>query len=173
MATLHSKFVDGLLSKYNLTENDLKDYIENPDRQHILEGNNFCVCGHRIRNARYLMHRDGIQTEIDELMIGTCCIMQFCDKEQRGKHCEKCKAKHNNRLDNLCNTCRKLCTNDNCNGTRRINTNVCTKCYFYELNKHNIANGITKKCKDCGRDSKQFIRCYNCNAKNGLKNKNG
>lgn len=122
---LHKKFINGLQVKYGLNQNSLKDYIENPERREKLEKPEVCVCGHKILNARYLEHRDGLKSNIDNIMIGNCCIKQFISKEQQGKHCSRCKAKHRNRLDNLCNKCRGLCaTCDN----PKLN-NYTTSCY--------------------------------------------
>jgi len=198
---LHTSFINGLQTKYGLTEEDLKEYIENPDRKEKLEEYESCVCGHKIINARYIMHRDGISTDIDEIMIGNCCIRQFCDKEQRGKHCDKCKKKHHNRLDNLCNACRLLCVNDNCINKRYKNIDTCKECYLEALerernNKTCIDCGKTnnkyircdtcikiyvdelerqrnnKNCIDCLKPSKQYIRCFNCNEKEKNKKSN-
>lgn len=124
---LHSKFKLGLSSKYSLTEEDLKEYIEDVKRREILDIQDLCVCGHKINNVRYLMHRDGIKSDIDNIKIGNCCIRQFIDKEQRGKHCDICKAKHNNRLDNLCKNCRILCIECHKN-KKAVNKDICFHC---------------------------------------------
>ena len=140
--TLHKKFIKGLYDKYALTEDSLQEYIENRARRSILKTEGQCVCGHKIINARYLEHRDGTKTEIDEIKIGNCCITQFTSKEQRGKHCEKCKGKHNNRLDNLCNTCRKVCTNDKCNNTRAWKESKCYACLCLKAKKEQNNNFV-------------------------------
>ena len=158
---LHTNFINGLLTNYGLTEEDLKEYIENPDRKEKLEEYESCVCGHKIINARYIMHRDGISSDIDEIMIGNCCIRQFCDKEQRGKHCDKCKKKHHNRLDNLCNACRLLCVNDNCINKRYKNTDTCKECYLEALERERN----NKTCIDCGKTNNKYIRCDTCDNK--------
>ena len=44
---LHTSFINGLLTNYGLTEEDLKEYIENPDRKEKLEEYGHCVCGQR------------------------------------------------------------------------------------------------------------------------------
>lgn len=123
---LHSKFVSGLQAKYGLCENDLKDYIENAERKETLSVADVCICGHKIINARYLMHKDGINSSIDNLMIGNCCIKQFIDKDNVGKHCDRCKQKHKNRLDNICNSCRLLCVD--CDNKKMKNNNLCRSC---------------------------------------------
>jgi hypothetical protein len=131
---LHTKFIKGLKAKYNLCETDLKDYIENTKRKEILSSPSVCICGHKIHNARYLMHKQGLKSNIDDIMIGNCCIKQFIDKEQRGKHCDICQIKHHNRLDNLCKKCRALCINCH-HYTKAQNSQICYFCKITQLEK--------------------------------------
>jgi hypothetical protein len=72
-----------------------------------------CVCKHTIKENCYISNPD--ETEL--IVIGNCCIKKFIDK--KGRTCSNCKHPHNNRKDNLCNTCRKA---KRCRGCKQILT---------------------------------------------------
>jgi hypothetical protein len=59
----------------------------------------YCTCGHRIQNLRFVQHGDII------VQLGSCCIKRFIPKENRGKRCTICDAYHQNRTKEVCTTC--------------------------------------------------------------------
>lgn len=111
---LSKRFQTGL-KKYNLTIEDIKKnwfYIGGESKIHNNhfkryyhneeqpEHENFCVCGHRIKNNCWIS--DGVFT----LSIGENCVNKFIPS-RRSRLCFECNAPHRNRKDNLCMKCRR------------------------------------------------------------------
>ncbi len=116
MALFSKRFENGL-AKYDICLEDLRENwkycggetgrhlnyynIVCPDEE-ILEHEDKCVCGHRIKENCYITDGRFIIT------IGNCCIKKFLKNTTRT--CELCGASHRNRKDNRCKTCRNLVT---------------------------------------------------------------
>ena len=112
--TLSKAFKTGLMEKYKMTLEELKDYeycggdMGRHYRYWILRYPNTpppskefeCVCYHRIVENCYITNG----TEL--LVIGNCCIQKFVTKCTRT--CERCGEPHRNRTINRCNVCRDI-----------------------------------------------------------------
>jgi len=127
---LSKAFIEGLKTKHNLTYDEVKTWIfcgghadssrcaQTPSEFTAYENYfrlcfpntpfpaivNTCVCEQSLMHNCYI--RKDINSPIGEiLIIGSCCIKRFIDSGKVRK-CEKCAADHNNRSNNLCNSCR-------------------------------------------------------------------
>jgi hypothetical protein len=162
---VHQKFKEGLTA-LGISENDLSYFKycggnKGSHKNYFLMQNmindapldvEFCICGHKIKEQCYLAD---IREEYRVLSIGNCCIKRFIPVENQGRQCERCGERHRNRSDNLCNGCRSLCTTNGCNNTKAYQRQICQQC----INRQNN----NKSCVNCGRPSKQYIRCFSCN----------
>tara|TARA_R110000744_G_scaffold18970_8_gene50409 strand:+ start:1733 stop:2236 length:504 start_codon:yes stop_codon:yes gene_type:complete len=95
----------------------------------------YCLCGHWIRENCFIYRKRNEKT-IDIRVIGNCCITLY---DLSGKHCEMCDAVHQNRKDNLCNTCRKevkdtekrKLTHCKCGQKKKKKHPLCYYCYTH------------------------------------------
>ena len=143
---LHARFLNGL-SKYNIPENDIINYIYAgcvDDLDDIDKTNNvmipndkteitgFCVCDTPIKRIKFIMRKDDVDRKL--YITGSCCIKQFIPTGMN-KTCSTCFAIHRNRKVDLCNGC-------------RVDKKLKLK----------------KKCKICQviYRSKIFDECYDC-----------
>lgn len=112
--SLSDRFIEGL-KKYNITYNEILNsewkYVGGDSKEHlryfklcckgckIPEHEDYCICGHAIKNNCYIKKGEQI------LILGNCCIKKFVPKSSRT--CETCNNTHKNRTINKCNDCRK------------------------------------------------------------------
>ena len=109
-----SKRFENGLKKYGLTIEDLNDfyYIGGEHKQHkayynlftnnnkLPKHNNYCICGHKIKNNCYISNGDIV------LPIGESCILRFLQNRKK-RICPVCFCPHRNRIKtNLCNVCK-------------------------------------------------------------------
>lgn len=153
---LHKKFIEGLKQTYGLNPIDLDDYYyiggdfnpyddtafryfklckaSNPNKFVnfiIPEHKTHCVCGHPIFYNHWLFNNINSNT----LVIGSCCMKQFCLNGHR--NCGYCGNPHKNRVVNRCNDCRKgLC-------------DTCNEYCFKQQTKCHLHGGKLKKCDNC------------------------
>ena len=116
---LSQRFLEGL-KRYNLKFEEIKNpqkwkprggnqgagkrYFEQcfPDWE-MPEQQDSCVCGHRIKDNRYLYNE-----ETDRfLVLGNCCIKRFLPQTGT-KRCEDCNEPHKRRKVNLCEDCERV-----------------------------------------------------------------
>lgn len=124
---LSKKFYNGLLQKYNLKEEDLKNY-QYAGKSSKKEPNGCnkwrlfwqskliklelpilvkkCICDTSFLINHYLVHNDfnNVDSKFQILIIGSCCQLAFND-DKLFLHCEICSKKHQRRLSNLCMDC--------------------------------------------------------------------
>lgn len=125
---LSKDFINGLRSKYDMSYDDVKNWIfcggraghANAPSKFISyekyftqcfpnvefpDIDNRCVCDAELTHNCYI--RKDIESTADSILIvGSCCIDKFIDAG-KVKKCEKCASEHRNRNDNICKTCRK------------------------------------------------------------------
>ena len=132
------KFIDGIYREYNLTIDDLDDYVyaggshdagkryfklkcPNEEPPYLRDR---CICGTAILYNYYLRGPDS-NGDQHIIILGSQCIKRFVVNSV--KNCSDCGAGHNNRLVDRCNNCRV------------------GKC-----------DGCSRRCPD------RYARCYNC-----------
>lgn len=111
----YAAFVLGL-SKFGVTYDELGTkykYIGGTDdvgrRRLISDGYdpssfdvlNECVCGHFIVQNCYMANKNG-----DYLIIGSCCIKRYVDRDAMKLKCKNCGKVHRNWKKMLCNDCK-------------------------------------------------------------------
>ena len=112
-----------------------------------------CICGNPIEKQAY------IRKNLEGLVIGSCCIKKFIPTGM-SRTCEKCKRIHQNRKDNLCNSCRNCVKK--CIQCKEILTNdkfkMCFTCNS-KIKKHHCLN-----CKQLCNE--KYLFCWKCKASN-------
>lgn len=84
-------------------ESDLVYFMQNFPLSRKPRHENMCICTQEIKNNFYITNKDKSRIEI----IGCDCADKFL-KNGRKKTCSMCGDVHKNRLNNLCNECRKV-----------------------------------------------------------------
>lgn len=115
----NKKFAKGLLEKYGLTPEELKNYIyvgsnrdkgreyfreKFPDNTPFPDDEKQCVCGHNIQENCYVCP-DPRNGPYGIVVLGNCCVKKYI-REKRSKTCQDCGEKHRNRNVDLCHNCR-------------------------------------------------------------------
>jgi len=110
---ISKRFISGL-AKLDLTMEDIKNdwyYMGGEQGQHLKNFKKInkhlnlpphgdrCICGHRIKNNCFITNGTDIHA------VGTACALRFVPKLDR--ICDDCGAKHRNRKDCKCKTCRR------------------------------------------------------------------
>ena len=112
--SLSDRFIEGL-KKYNITYDEIINsgwkYIGGDSGadlryfklcckgREMPKHEDYCVCGHAIKNNCYINHGEQI------LILGNCCVKKFIPQSSRT--CESCNKTHKNRIINKFNDCRK------------------------------------------------------------------
>lgn len=152
---LHTKFIDGIWQKHEVSEQDLHDgkwtYAGGTKGSHAryflllygtappLQQEESCVCDHHIERNCFIKNKDD-----DLITIGICCIEKFMPKECGKRTCKECGKNHINRAINKCNECKTKCPHcNNSIGNTRIADGPCKQCRS-ELKE-------LKKKEDCSR----------------------
>ncbi len=78
----------------------LKYFNNNFYNQKLPTHQDYCICGHKIKNNCYITNGEDI------LAIGENCINRFITYDYI-KLCRECNSIHRNITDNLCKSCRK------------------------------------------------------------------
>ena len=139
-------FLQGALLKYNLSPEDLDEYVyvgsdengsgseyfrmkcpgEEPPKKVTT-----CVCGHLIHHNHFIRRMATGHT----IVTGSCCRRKFI--ALNGKTCSDCGAPHSNRKDDHCLSCRL---------------------------KHTAPPPAKKTCQDCGapHSNRKDNRCKTC-----------
>ena len=141
-----AQFYDHLRSQTN--DDDLRNYCyaggSRPGRHYnywITQGHpddamppyvTECACGHPIEENCFIRHKPTNKF----IVLGNCCIKRYIPAS--GRTCERCEKPHQNRKDNLCNSCRmrrKCCT--------------CNKEYVLDKWELSELDDDSYECKDC------------------------
>jgi len=118
-----SRFVNGLhkmtgdvdMSKYKYAggdyDSDLIFYNEHVKTKNVHynrqdpDHEDECLCGQKITRNNYIEH----DVTHKLVVVGSCCIKKFLDKDKQRRTCEQCNNPHKNRVKNLCNDCFPKC----------------------------------------------------------------
>jgi len=138
-----------------------------------------CMCGHHIKNNYEIINPENSDIIIlgsdciDTYMIKSLLICNSCDERFKFKAsangiCPKCKL-----VSRKCVKCgqremvKKSANFVHCNACIRniAEENERTERINAQLRASMEAENNARRCRDCGKFSKQYIRCYNCNLK--------